>query len=211
METLKLWLAYPMYLTAVWLAWVFGKQRGMDAVALLLVAAVLLSLALWWYEQQRLREGHAGRLFAYALLGLALGLGVIAARMHAPQPAAATGRAARRRPHCVHAGGAGCAARAGHAGVCGHDRRLVHHLQGQREGGPRHRRVRGLAGAHARDLHGRRLDQRDPAISAFLDEYHSPGGPLYVVFPADGGPGVRLPQVLSQATVRAALERAAAR
>ncbi len=36
MDTLKHWLAYPMYLTAVWLLWVFGKQRGIDAVALLL-------------------------------------------------------------------------------------------------------------------------------------------------------------------------------
>jgi thiol:disulfide interchange protein DsbD len=51
----------------------------------------------------------------------------------------------------------------------------------------------------------------DPEISGFLDEYHSPGVPLYVVFPADGGPGRRLPQVLSLATMQQALEAAAAR
>src|SRR5690606_34966950 len=33
METLKQVLAFPMYLTAVWLAWVLGRQRGVDAMA----------------------------------------------------------------------------------------------------------------------------------------------------------------------------------
>ena len=50
---------------------------------------------------------------------------------------------------------------------------------------------------------------QDTEISGFLDEYHSPGVPLYVVFPAKGGPGVRLPQVLSQSTMQQALEAAA--
>ncbi|RBK47825.1 cytochrome C biogenesis protein, partial [Xanthomonas oryzae pv. oryzae] len=37
METLKQVLAFPMYLTAIWLLWVLGKQRGVDALALMLV------------------------------------------------------------------------------------------------------------------------------------------------------------------------------
>jgi thiol:disulfide interchange protein DsbD len=36
METFKQVLAFPMYLTAVWLLWVLGKQRGIDATALVL-------------------------------------------------------------------------------------------------------------------------------------------------------------------------------
>ncbi|MGH8214764.1 MAG: protein-disulfide reductase DsbD family protein, partial [Rhodanobacteraceae bacterium] len=38
METLKQVLAFPMYLSAVWLVWVLAHQRGADAVALVLVA-----------------------------------------------------------------------------------------------------------------------------------------------------------------------------
>ena len=34
METFKQVLAFPMYLTAIWLLWVLGKQRGVDAMAL---------------------------------------------------------------------------------------------------------------------------------------------------------------------------------
>ena len=47
---------------------------------------------------------------------------------------------------------------------------------------------------------------QDPAISAFLDQYHSPGVPLYVVYPAGGGEGRRLPQLLSMSLMHEQLE-----
>jgi len=43
---------------------------------------------------------------------------------------------------------------------------------------------------------------QDPEISAFLDQFHSPGVPLYVVYPAGGGEGRRLPQLLSMSLMR---------
>ena len=49
----------------------------------------------------------------------------------------------------------------------------------------------------------------DPAISAFLQQYHSPGVPLYVVFPANGGPGRQLSTVLTSSLVEQALTDAA--
>jgi thiol:disulfide interchange protein len=53
METFKQVLAFPMYLTAVWLVWVLGKQRGVDAMGWVLAGAVLLAFALWWLERSR--------------------------------------------------------------------------------------------------------------------------------------------------------------
>ena len=47
---------------------------------------------------------------------------------------------------------------------------------------------------------------QDPAISAFLDQYHSPGVPLYVGYPAGGGEGRRLPQLLSMSLMHEQLE-----
>ena len=38
----------------------------------------------------------------------------------------------------------------------------------------------------------------DPAITAFLEQHHAVGVPLYVVFPNDGGEGEVLPTVLTQ-------------
>ncbi len=64
METIKQVLAFPMYLTAVWLPWVLAKQRGVDALGLLLVAAVLLALALWWLERRRFRARSPRRVAA---------------------------------------------------------------------------------------------------------------------------------------------------
>jgi thiol:disulfide interchange protein len=49
----------------------------------------------------------------------------------------------------------------------------------------------------------------NPTISAFLQEYHSPGVPLYVVFPKNGGPGKPLSTVLTSSMVAQALTAAA--
>jgi thiol:disulfide interchange protein len=49
----------------------------------------------------------------------------------------------------------------------------------------------------------------NPTIGAFLQKYHSPGVPLYVVFPKDGGPGRQLPTVLTSSLVKRALTEAA--
>ena len=47
METLRQALAFPMYATAAWLAWVLAQQAGADAVLRLLLAAVAVGLAAW--------------------------------------------------------------------------------------------------------------------------------------------------------------------
>jgi thiol:disulfide interchange protein DsbD len=47
MVTLRQALAFPLLATVVWLAWVLGRQAGVDAVAALLAALTLLSLGLW--------------------------------------------------------------------------------------------------------------------------------------------------------------------
>ena len=49
MATFRSALAFPMFATAVWLFWVVGGQRGQDAMAVGLLAALALALALWAY------------------------------------------------------------------------------------------------------------------------------------------------------------------
>jgi thiol:disulfide interchange protein len=41
-------LSVPMFLTALGLAWVLGRQTGVDGMTLALSAALLLGLGLWW-------------------------------------------------------------------------------------------------------------------------------------------------------------------
>jgi len=69
METFKQFLAYPLYLTAVWLLWVLGRQSGSDAVILLCSGAVAIAMALWLFNLAA--NSWPLRLAAIACLALA--------------------------------------------------------------------------------------------------------------------------------------------
>ena len=47
MVTIKQAMAFPMFLTAVWLIWVLARQSGADAVSLILAGSVGLGLLSW--------------------------------------------------------------------------------------------------------------------------------------------------------------------
>src|SRR6185503_4260632 len=49
METFKQVLAFPLYATVAWLAWVLGAQAGNDAVLALLAGLVLVAMAAWMF------------------------------------------------------------------------------------------------------------------------------------------------------------------
>jgi thiol:disulfide interchange protein len=56
MERFQRILSVPMFLTALGLAWILGRQAGVDAMTLGLGAALLLALGLWWLGR---RQGRA--------------------------------------------------------------------------------------------------------------------------------------------------------
>lgn len=47
METFRQAMAFPMFVTVVWLVWVVGQQTGVDGVGALLLLLVVLSAAIW--------------------------------------------------------------------------------------------------------------------------------------------------------------------
>lgn len=86
MDTLKQVLAYPLYLSAVWLLWVYGRQAGVDAQALLLVGLVCIAAACWlWGRKQLAQAGRMGAGVALLLVVLALALPVLVPQPAAPQ------------------------------------------------------------------------------------------------------------------------------
>jgi thiol:disulfide interchange protein DsbD len=204
METLKEVLAFPMYLTAAWLAWVLANQRGADAVGLLLVAAVLLAMTLWWFERSRNHRMLSRALVALLALVTLAPLYYLATLPLAAQTAASTDGIVAYSPEklaelrkagtpvfvdmtadwCVT-----CKANE-HAVLNGDDFKAL------------------LKRTGAIYMKGDWTNE-DPAISAFLQQYHSPGVPLYVVFPKDGGDGRKLPTVLTFSLVERALAEAA--
>jgi thiol:disulfide interchange protein/DsbC/DsbD-like thiol-disulfide interchange protein len=68
METFKQFMAFPLYLTAVWLVWVAGQQTGPGVMALLLGGIVLIAMAVWALS----RPGKAWRVVTVVATLLAL-------------------------------------------------------------------------------------------------------------------------------------------
>lgn len=207
METLKHVLAFPMYLTAVWLLWVLGKQRGIDAVGLALVGLVLLALAAWWLERLRFRRAPLRRALAIGVLLLALAPLLLANRMAPPQIAANATAAGGIEPYSAarlaQLRGAGRVVfvdmTADWCVTCKANEKTVLSRAGFRAAMDR---------ADAVFMQGDWTNV-DPAITAFLEAHHAVGVPLYVVFPKNGGAGEVLPTVLTTGLVEDALARAA--
>lgn len=74
MESFKQFLAFPMYATAAWLAWVLGQQAGLDAVLRIGLAAVLLALAAWTWGRFWQRGGGRAPAAAALVAGVSAGL-----------------------------------------------------------------------------------------------------------------------------------------
>ena len=70
MQLFKQAMAFPMYLTCAWLAWVLTRQAGADALGLLAVGLVLVALAMWLYGRPQ-RGGLSLAIAALAALAVA--------------------------------------------------------------------------------------------------------------------------------------------
>lgn len=74
METLKQVLAFPLYLTALWLLWVVGRQTSSDSVVAVIAGATSLAFAAWLWQHQPnrwIQKGLAIIAIAIALLPIA--------------------------------------------------------------------------------------------------------------------------------------------
>ena len=200
MEKLKQWLAYPLYLSAVWLLWVYGRQQGIDALALALVGLVFVAAACWLWGLLQLQQ--AGK--ASAVMAVLLFAGAVVLLWY-PQPATQQ------------------SAKTDHAEVWS-EQRLKQLLQ---DGKPVlvnmtadwcitclvNERVAldtdsskaAMALYNLTYLKGD-WTNKDPAISAYLRQFQRDGVPLYVLY-WPGQPPEVLPQILTPDSLRQALEQ----
>jgi thiol:disulfide interchange protein len=201
METLKKVLAFPMYATAAWLAWVYAQQVGAGRLANLLAAAVLVAFAAWLYgaaQARRITGRPSAPVLAASLVALVLA-GAAAFWPPAPdalkpQPYSAAALASLRaagKPVFVNFTASWCV-------TCQVNERVA--LSGQ-----------GVADAFRRSgvtyLEADWTD-RNAEIAGALSAQGRAGVPLYLVYPAKGGPPKVLPQLLTPDTVIKAVEAA---
>jgi thiol:disulfide interchange protein DsbD len=219
METLKQLLAFPLLGTVVWLAWVFGLQTGVDGLAGLLIALLLIGLLLWTLNWRRGIERRGGARLAAGLVSVAVAVLAGVTLVRASRLAPAFGAAAEYvsgadlapegdsvrwaewsprveseirsagRPLLVDFTAAWCLS-------CKVNERLV---------------LNTAEVAAAFEEHGLALlkadwTRRDPEITRALAELGRNSVPVYALYPAGEGDPVLLPSVLTKEIVLEALE-----
>jgi len=191
-------LAFPMYATVVWLAWVLSLQIGPDAIVWLGAAMVLIALGTWLLGQTTTARWR----FAAALV-IALGLyaawptgetvaaGTSKSRSDGWAPFAAADIAALNAagtPVFVDFTAAWCV-------TCQVNKKMVLET----------RSVREAFAAKSVKLMRADWTRRDPVITAALAEFGRNGVPVYVLY-APGKPPMLLPEILSERIVADALK-----
>jgi thiol:disulfide interchange protein DsbD len=201
-------LAFPLYATVMWLAWVLGAQRDNDAVVRLLLALLCLGFALWAWRIVRTGGARPWGIAGVAALAGSLALAWPLFTTEADvSPSAGTSRrvaagdadwqpytptrvadlTASGRPVFVDFTAAWCV-------TCQVNKRLVLNAQDVR------------AAFARKNVALVRADwtRRDPDITRALTALGRSGVPVYVLYPPGKKP-VLLPEVLQQQTVLEAL------
>jgi len=198
MERLKQFMAFPMFLTCVWLFWVLGLQAGADVSAWMLAAMVALALFAWSLGLAQRGAGRFGWLAAAAALAAALAV-LPLLRANAPpgaravadagaradggwspwSPAAQATALASGRPVFVDFTAAWCI-------TCQANRRIV--LSDERV-------VDAFRKASVMLMEAD-WTRRDDAISRELTRFARSGVPMYVLYDRAGTPHL-LPEILS--------------
>jgi len=212
MEGLKKTLAFPMYGSAAWLAWVFVQQSGANGQALLLAAGVFVAFATWLFGvSQRASKPLLPRLGALAGLVIAVPLVAAGAAMTAQvgtssgAPSPVTGVAsdawspakveslrADGRPVFVDFTAAWCV-------TCQVNERTALATQGVSDAFKRTNTAYLKAD----------WTNRNAEIAGQLKALGRAGVPLYLVYDTKGGEPQVLPQILTEGGVVGALNSAA--
>ncbi|UVO54869.1 protein-disulfide reductase DsbD [Sphingomonas sp. SUN039] len=198
MATMRRILSVPMFLTALGLVWLLGRQAGSDAVTVGLLGALAAALAFWW-AGLRQAKGKGG--LAFAALAAVVASGLAIAWLPAATPAGAAAPTAlnaepfsetrlaalraKGRPVFVYFTADWCL-------TCKVNERVAIE-QPSVEAAFKTSNVAVLVGDWTRS---------DPAIGRFLEAQGRSGVPLYLFYPK-GGEAQTLPQVLTPGTLTA--------
>lgn len=185
LETVKQLLAFPLYLTMVWLLWVLAQQSSVNASGMLGLLAVLLAFGAWLFGRAQRHQSRSGMGAGAAIMLTATVVAVVASSQPLPaeSPVTATASSERWQPFTrarfdslqqarrvvfVDYSAAWCLS-------CQVNERLVLDTDATQ---------RAFANAGIITM---RADwtRRDASITEMLSRHGRSGVPLYVLYPAD--------------------------
>jgi thiol:disulfide interchange protein DsbD len=206
METLKQFLAFPLYATAAWLIWVLSFQVSPAGLMAALAGLVLIAFGAWAYGLAQGRSDRPAKAFRAAAVAAALAAVLIAAGISADRTGEATAKSqeagyepftqakldsllAAEKPVFVNMTAAWCI-------TCLVNERTALSAKNVRET---------FADKGIAYLKGD-WTNRNPEIARLLERFGRSGVPLYVLYRSGREP-VLLPQILTQSMVIETLQR----
>ena len=204
MDTLKQFLAFPLYITSVWLLWVLGRQTSTDGMSYTILGAVFLAFGIWML--QRSPSSKAGtwfmRLLAVGCFALVVILTPTVSNSDQASiehdgwtnytPATLAELREQGKPVFVDLTADWCL-------TCKVNERVALDTSS----------VKAFAIDNGIVMLRGDWTQKDPEISKLLEKYGRNGVPLYLMYPANSSADAQvLPQILSEKTVLTAMKEA---
>lgn len=193
MDNLKQFLAFPLYLSAIWLLWVYGRQTGVSGMAMLCAGAVAIAFGCWllgreakgfWQLVRRLSIAIAW-ILAIALVWQSAGSreqSASADRWQPYSPELVQSLRAEGRPVFINLTADWCL-------TCLANEKIALHTEGVEQV---------IDELNVATIKGD-WTNTDPRITELLQEYGRSGVPLYLWFPPNStGKAEILPQLLTQ-------------
>ncbi|WP_086930952.1 protein-disulfide reductase DsbD family protein [Agarilytica rhodophyticola] len=203
MDTLKQVLAFPLYLTSVWLLWVLANQTSSSGAMVVLAGAVMLAFGIWLLQLPSSNSARArmmAKTFAAASILVAAYSAWIAGdfreRDSGIWQAYSAGKIEELRaegvPVFVDLTADWCI-------TCKFNERVALNTE----------KVARFAAINDIVMLQGDWTNSDPEISALLEKFGRSGVPLYLMYPADSNlPAKVLPQILTEQIVLSSMEEA---
>jgi thiol:disulfide interchange protein len=197
MDNLKQFLAFPIYLTAIWLLWVAGRQTSVEIVIAICVGLILMAMAIWlWQLSGKNNSNKWIKILAASLFVAAISYPIF--KLEDNEPPRWQDYSAQRLSELRQSGQAVFInLSADWCITCLVNEKLA------------------MGNSFYQALEDNNIvylkgdwTYKDPEITKLLNQYNRNGVPLYLVFPKGPGSAEILPQVLSKTSLIEALKRA---
>ena len=197
MDTFKQFLAFPLFITAVWLLWVAGRQTNIDVAATVVTGMVLIAMAIWLWKLNKAPGVSRSKLLAAACLIGALVFPVLSVsesrevplwQTYSPQLLSELRK--EGKPVFINLTADWCI-------TC---------LVNEKVALGSDDFYKAMADNNISYLKGD-WTNNDPAITKLLNQYQRSGVPLYLMYPTGKGKPEILPQILLAPMVLEAISR----